>query len=415
MKKSEKFFKRLASLFTALVFCCGAAVGYYHYTLPDDYRVTAGSSLRLNRFGVSIVNARSKQEITASSLRAPNQSYQAQLMLFHAVPIKKVKVNVVEEKLLVPCGTPFGIKLFTNGVVIVGVADIESAGKTVNPAAVAGLKIGDIITDINGKKVSQKNQVAEIIESSGGKPLKFSVIRNEEKLTATLKPILSDVDGSYKGGLWVRDSTAGIGTVTFYDPSTGTFGGLGHGICDVDTNKLMPFGSGEVVPVTISGVIRGQKGRAGELRGYFNSDLPIGKLAENTPSGVYGTLNSSPVSGEAIKVAAKHEVKTGPARIYTTIDGGSPQAYDIRIESINYHDDAQTKNLVICVTDPELLKKTGGIVQGMSGSPIIQNGMLVGAVTHVFVNDPARGYGILAENMAEISQKVNTDLDKKAS
>ncbi|HBN80364.1 MAG TPA: SpoIVB peptidase, partial [Ruminococcaceae bacterium] len=146
---------------------------------------------------------------------------------FHAVPIKKVKVNVVEEKLLVPCGTPFGIKLFTNGVVIVGVADIESAGKTVNPAAVAGLKIGDIITDINGKKVSQKNQVAEIIESSGGKPLKFSVIRNEEKLTATLKPILSDVDGSYKGGLWVRDSTAGIGTVTFYDPSTGTFGGLG--------------------------------------------------------------------------------------------------------------------------------------------------------------------------------------------
>ncbi len=415
MKKGKKFFQRLTGWLTALTLLAGSAVGYYHYTLPDQFRVTAGTKLRLNQTGLSIIGTVNKKEITASALKSANQNYHAQLMLFDAIPIKTVSVKVVQEKLLVPCGTPFGIKMFTNGVMVVGVADIESAGKMINPAAVAGVKVGDIITEVNGKAVTQNSQVAKLIESSAGAPVELSIKRNEETLTATLTPILSDVDGSYKGGLWVRDSTAGIGTVTFYDPSNGSFGGLGHGICDVDTNELMPLRSGDVVSVTISGIVKGQKGRAGELRGYFNNDFPVGQLQANSEGGVYGTLNSSPVSTEAIPLAVKQEVKTGAAQIYTTVDGTTPRPYGIEIESINYQDGTKTKNLVVKVTDPDLLSKTGGIVQGMSGSPIVQNGKLVGAVTHVFVNDPTRGYGILAENMLEISEKTSLESTEKAS
>lgn len=415
MRKGKKFFRRLTGSLTALTLLAGSAVGYYQYTLPDQFRVTAGTGLRLNQTGVTIVNTANRSEITASSLQNTDQSYRAQLMLFDVIPIKSVSVKVVQEKLLVPCGTPFGIKMFTNGVMVVGVADIESAGKMINPAAVAGIKVGDIITAINGEPVTQNRQVAEKMEDSAGKTVELTVKRNEETITASLTPILSDADGSYKGGLWVRDSTAGIGTVTFYDPSTGAFGGLGHGICDVDTNELMPLRSGDVVSVTISGIVKGQKGRAGELRGYFNNDFPVGQLQSNSEGGVYGTLNSSPVSTQAIPLAAKQEVKTGAAQIYTTVDGTNPKPYQIEIESINYQDNTKTKNLVVKVTDPELLRQTAGIVQGMSGSPIIQNGKLVGAVTHVFVNDPTRGYGILAENMAEISEKINSDSGEKAS
>lgn len=415
MKKGKKIFQRLTGWLTALTLLAGSAVGYYHYTLPDQFRVTAGTKLRLNQTGLSIIDTVNKKEITASALKSANQNYHAQLMLFDVIPIKTVSVKVVQEKLLVPCGTPFGIKMFTNGVMVVGVADIESAGKMINPAAVAGVKVGDIITEVNGKAVTQNSQVAKLIESSAGAPVELSIKRNEETLTATLTPILSDVDGSYKGGLWVRDSTAGIGTVTFYDPSNGSFGGLGHGICDVDTNELMPLRSGDVVSVTISGIVKGQKGRAGELRGYFNNDFPVGQLQANSEGGVYGTLNSSPVSTEAIPLAVKQEVKTGAAQIYTTVDGTTPRPYGIEIESINYQDGTKTKNLVVKVTDPDLLSKTGGIVQGMSGSPIVQNGKLVGAVTHVFVNDPTRGYGILAENMLEISEKTSLESTEKAS
>lgn len=415
MKKGKKFFQRLTGWLTALTLLAGSAVGYYHYTLPDQFRVTAGTKLRLNQTGLSIIDTVNKKEITASALKSANQNYHAQLMLFDVIPIKTVSVKVVQEKLLVPCGTPFGIKLFTNGVMVVGVADIESAGKMINPAAVAGVKVGDIITEVNGKAVTQNSQVAKLIESSAGAPVELFIKRNEETLTATLTPILSDVDGSYKGGLWVRDSTAGIGTVTFYDPSNGAFGGLGHGICDVDTNELMPLRNGDVVSVTISGIVKGQKGRAGELRGYFNNDFPVGQLQANSEGGVYGTLNSSPVSTEAIPLAVKQEVKTGAAQIYTTVDGTTPRPYGIEIESINYQDGTKTKNLVVKVTDPDLLSKTGGIVQGMSGSPIVQNGKLVGAVTHVFVNDPTRGYGILAENMLEISEKTSLESTEKAS
>jgi stage IV sporulation protein B len=391
------------------------AVGVIAYCTPDSYQVTAGKTLGLDNAAVTAKNIQDNQVISAAALKKSNQSYQAKLMLLNTIPIKTVNISVIDENWLIPCGTPFGIKMFTNGVVIVGVADIKTDAGTVNPAAVAGLKVGDVIISIDGKKVNQNEEVAKIIESSKGKTMKFLVRRDKTELTATLTPAKSVIDELYKGGLWVRDSTAGIGTVTFYNPTTCVFGGLGHGISDQDTNELLPLRSGDIVNVTINGIIKGEKGTAGELRGYFNNDISVGNLNLNVEEGVYGTLESPPVNNKAIKVAMKQEVKIGAAQILATIDGNTPQYFDVQIESVNYRDNARTKNMVVRITDKKLLEATGGIIQGMSGSPIIQNNMLVGAVTHVFVNDPTRGYGIFAENMLTTSQNLYKNSLKKAS
>ncbi len=411
----KKLFKILSGLCMSICLILAIVVGMVAYCTPDSYQVTAGKTLGLDNAAVTAKNIQNDQVITAAALKKSNQNYQAKLVLLNTIPIKTVNISVIDENWLVPCGTPFGIKMFTNGVVIVGVADIKTMEGVANPASVAGLKVGDIILSIDGKKVNQNEEVAQIIENSNGKSMKFLVKRDSAQFTATLTPAKSAIDELYKGGLWVRDSTAGIGTVTFYNPSTGVFGGLGHGISDQDTNELLPLRSGEIVNVTINGIVKGEKGAAGELRGYFNNDISVGNLCANVEEGVYGTLQSPPVNNKALKVAMKQEVKIGAAQILTTIDGNTPQYYDVQIESVNYRDNARTKNMVVRITDKKLLDATGGIIQGMSGSPIIQDNMLVGAVTHVFVNDPTRGYGIFAENMLTTSQGLNTETVKKAS
>ena len=411
----KKFFKILSGMCMSFSLVLAIAVGMIAYNTPDSYQVTEGKTLGLDNVVVTAKNMQDNQIISAAALKKSNNNYQAKLMLLNTIPIKTVNISVIDQNWLIPCGTPFGIKMFTNGVVIVGVADIKTKGSAVNPAAVAGLKVGDVITSIDGKTVNQNGELAKAIENSNGNKMKLCVNRNNIKLIATLSPVKSSADNTYKGGLWVRDSTAGIGTVTFYNPTTGVFGGLGHGISDADTNELLPLRSGEIVNVTINGIIKGEKGTAGELRGYFNNDISVGQLNANVEEGVYGSMQSSPVNNKAIKVAMKQEAKTGPAQILTTIDGNAPSYYDVQIESVNYHDNARTKNMVIRVTDPKLLDATGGIVQGMSGSPIIQNDMLIGAVTHVFVNDPTRGYGIFAENMLTTSQNISKQALEKAS
>ena len=405
MKWFKNIIRSVAAIGTAFSLLLGVTIGIAENSLPDFCQVRNGEELNFEIPGINV--RKQTTEVTAAAFSSKeNSGYQAQVMLFDTIPVKTVEVSVVEETHVIPCGTPFGIKMLTNGVVIVGTTEIMANKKNENPAEKAGLKIGDIITKINGIEVNQNEEVAAIIEKSQGSPLNFEVKRGEETFSTQLQPVKSDVDASWKGGIWVRDSTAGIGTMTFYNPKTGTFGGLGHGICDVDTAELMPLGKGDIVPVTISGIVKGERGKAGELRGYFNSDTPVGTLYANVEAGVYGTLNSVPVNNETMKLAMKQEIKTGPAQILTTIDENGPQYYDIQIESIDYKGQAQSKNMVIRVTDPELLEKTGGIIQGMSGSPIIQDNMLVGVVTHVFVNDPTCGYGIFAENMMEISKNI---------
>lgn len=410
MKKAIKVFTVSAAILGLLF---AAVLGTADYFTPNSYTITEGGSLNWFSGAFTVVKDNSA-EVSVSAGSGYPKSYSAKLMLYHAIPLKNVNVNVVDNSCVVICGTPFGIKMFTNGVVVVGLADIKTNTGTVNPASEAGLKVGDIITTVNGKNVNTNTDVESAVEGCSGRQMKMTVRRDQQKMSVSVQPVRSDTDGLYKVGLWVRDSTAGIGTLTFYDPSQKCFAGLGHGICDSDTGQLMPLLSGDIVPVTISGITRGLKGTPGELRGYFSDDKAIGSLSANVQSGVYGTLNT-PAQGTAMQVAMKQDVKTGPAKVYTTIDGSTPKYYDIEIERIDYRDNVQSKNLVLHITDQRLLTQTGGIVQGMSGSPIVQNGKLVGAVTHVFVNDPTRGYGIFSENMLTQEKTVGLQESKLAS
>lgn len=301
---------------------------------------------------------------------------------------------------VIPLGTTFGIKLFTDGVIVASLSDIYTESGVCCPAEEAGIQPGDYLLKADGQDIPDNASLAKYIGQSEGQPITFQVRRGEQVFEAQITPVYGD--GSFKTGMWVRDSAAGIGTLTFYDPSTGMFAGLGHGICDMDTNGVMALKSGEPAPITLSGIIKGEENEPGQLRGYFSSDESLGTLLANQETGVYGTL-SDPPTGEEMEILPREEVACGPVQILVSLDESGPQLYDGEITQI-VGEDQQTKNLVIRITDPRLLEKTGGIVQGMSGCPIIQEGKLAGAVTHVFTEDPTTGYGIFAEVMWEECQ-----------
>lgn len=396
----QRVFQWSAATAAAFSLLVAAAGGAAWMLSPNSLTVTENAGLELPAGWYQVSSAKKQGESPVSAAgQGAGQSTGAEIRLLGLIPVKEVRVEQAEQPYGAVCGVPFGIKMEADSVVVVGTADISSNGKSINPASEAGIQVGDVIYEAGGKKVTENDELAKIFESSGGKPVTICAQRGGKEFTTSLTPVFSQIDGLYKGGLWVRDSTAGIGTLTFYDPKTKRFGGLGHGICDVDTNELMPLGTGEILPVTISGVVRGQRGAAGELQGYFSSDVPIGEMSANTETGVYGTLSQEPPVQQTLPIAMKQEVRAGKAQILTTVDGESPAYYDVEIESVNYDEGRITKNLILKVTDEKLLKKTGGIVQGLSGSPIIQNGKLVGAVTHVLVNNPEKGYGIFAETM----------------
>ena len=296
-------------------------------------------------------------------------------------------------------GIPFGVKFLTEGVIVTGFSDVLSGGKRCCPAADAGLRQGDVIISVNGETVLDALMLSSIAENNDGKTLSVTYTRNGESRTTSITPKYCDSEGKYKTGLYVRDSGAGIGTVTYIMPDTLSFGGLGHGICDGETGKLIPMQRGSVVGVTINGVIKGLSGTPGEVKGYFSSGK-TGTLLQNTSNGVFGVFASLPdgLPAEPIAVGTRNEIRAGKAYIYCTLDGTTPQKYEIEISEIR-KDSTSNKCFNIKVTDKALLEKSGGIVQGMSGSPIIQNGKIVGAVTHVLVNDPTAGYGIFIENM----------------
>ena len=384
--------KGLAGACAAGLLTLFALAGYLRLSLPNEYLISFGDELRLpSRFAVNIN--------TDFSYTANGEPHIVSLKLLDSIPIKDVQIQLVERRMIIPGGTPFGIKMFTDGVMIVGMSDIQRGTETVNPSKEAGLKIGDILLQINNQPIARNDDIKNIILESDGNEIRLDVRREGELLQLYLQPVQTEYDNSYKAGIWVRDSSAGIGTMTYYDPETLCFAGLGHAVCDVDTGRVMPLSSGEIVAVNISGSSIGESGRPGELKGRFVSDDASGKLMSNTELGVFGVLEAPLIQHDAIPMAYKQEIRPGPAVILSTISGDKPQEFDIVIERVNYSDTSDTKNMIIRVTDERLLAATGGIVQGMSGSPIIQNGKLAGAVTHVFVNDPARGYSIFAENM----------------
>jgi len=294
-------------------------------------------------------------------------------------------------------GFPFGARIKTDGILVVAVRDVDSQNGVVSPAKNAGIEAGDRIVKVNGKTVTTCSDVSDVIASSRGTDVMLELLRDGKTITATVKPALSRDGESYKSGLWIRDGAAGIGTVTYVIPETLEFAGLGHGICDSDTHELVPFGSGDVYSVNVFGITKGEKGSAGELRGQLGEDK-IGKLTSNTSTGVYGVFDIPFDTRRLLSVAKKDEVKKDKCRILTTLDGNLEVEANAEIVKI-LDTKGETKNFLIEITDKELLTKTGGIVQGMSGSPIIQNGKLIGAVTHVLVDEPTRGYGIFIENM----------------
>ncbi len=375
---------------------------YGFYTVPDEIYAVSDKYINVkNYYTVSYSENVLKTENLKKSIN--EGQYKVDVKLFNAIPIKSSSLKVSQRKYVVPSGEILGLRFFTDGVVIVGIDSVDTAGGSVSPAKNAGLKKGDVITSINGKKAENSNSVLEIISSSLGNSIQVCFTRDNNEYTTYLTPMLSVSENRYKAGIWIRDSAAGIGTMTFYDPQSGVFGALGHGVCDVDTGEILPLSEGDTVQAEITGCYKGKQGQAGELCGVFTEES-LGLININCEQGVYGTLYDYSDAENLISIATVQEIKTGKAQIISTVDENGPQYYDIEILKITT--DGTNKNMVIQVTDQSLIEKTGGIVQGMSGSPIIQNDMLVGAVTHVLVGEPTKGYGIFIESMLETARSV---------
>ena len=321
-----------------------------------------------------------------------------------------VTAPVVAEKVLVPGGQSVGVKMDVKGVLIVGLEEIEGKnGEKVNPGLLSGLQIGDIIMEINGTEVYRADEVQELVNEIKD-TIKLKVKRNTDIVNISINPVESGEDGLYKLGVWVKDKSAGIGTLTYYDPSDSTFGALGHGIFDPETNSILSVDTGVLLESKVEDVREGKSGEPGEIKGiFYHSSDPLGSLEKNSSFGVFGLAYhpiENPIYSKPIAVGTREQVELGKAYMLTTLSNNEIKRFEIEIEKIENQDSSSGKNMVIKVTDEELLKESGGIVQGMSGSPIIQNDRIIGAVTHVFVNDPQRGYGIFIENMLKKSNFV---------
>ena len=377
-----------------------ALLGWLWHSLPSEVTLEPGQSLTLPRFAW-VEPLHSGGTRNAASTQAAG-SYQATLSLGGWLPIKTIRTMVAQRPVLTVCGTPFGVKMFSEGALVVGFSDLTTADGLVNPAKKAGLKLGDRVIRMGSTATETNDGVKEALDAADGAELEVVYVRDGEQRQTLLTPVWDASAGQWRAGMWVRDSSAGVGTMTFIEEN-GVFAGLGHPISDSDTGRSVALRSGEIVPCQIIGCTSGTIGSPGELKGRFLSTHALGTICINSEYGVYGTTRTA-FSGRQLEMAFAQEVVPGDAEIWTTISGDTPQLYRVRIERVS--DASQTRNMVLRVTDRRLLSQTGGIVQGMSGSPVVQNGRLVGAVTHVLVNDPTRGYGIFAETMLRQARLV---------
>lgn len=370
---------------------CGGVLIYTASRIPDNYYVVKGEDVKLDTV----------YPVTTTVTDVKDDRYSLDVKFLGVIPVKKVNVRVVEDTSVIVGGEAFGVKFYTDGVIVVGMSDVTGEQRTVNPAFEAGIRVGDVIKSVNGEKITSNEDLSEIVEKSNGKALKIDVVRQSLEYSVNVIAEKEKSSGQYKLGLWVRDSAAGIGTITYFDPVNKTFAGLGHSICDADTGEIMPLAAADVVGVDITSVKKSEKGVPGEIRGTFNDSFFIGSLYSNVEEGVYGNLTENFNFGgdEPVEIVFKQDVYEGSAKIRCCVDGTTVREYDIVIENVNRSSTQKTKNMIIKVTDTQLLEITGGIVQGMSGSPILQDGKLVGAVTHVLINSPTEGYGIFIENM----------------
>ncbi len=395
----KHFFRSLSAVLTAAGILVFSVIIYGNATVSDSLESVNGTA----GIDAEFLSIGKENAVKVSGFTNSDSEYKAQLMAFDLFPVKEVSVNAVKRRYVGIGGEVFGIKLYTKGVMAVKIDSVDVTTGVQSPAQLAGIKCGDCITHVDGSVIVNADDFISFIRNSGGKELSLTVERDGDTLNLKLKPNPSE-SGGYRAGLWVRDSSAGIGTVTFYDSENKLFAGLGHGVCDVDTGKIMPLSGGEAVRATVNGFYKSSPGDPGELCGVFSESV-LGGLRVNSATGIFGELNEK-ISAKQMPVALESEVQEGAAQIVATLDGKEPRYYDAQITKIYPASGNEERNLIVKITDKELLEKTGGILQGMSGSPIVQNSMLVGAVTHVFVNDPTQGYGIFAQRMLETADAL---------
>lgn len=382
--------------------------------LPESVTIFEGqNSIQSLPAGTSIQQEENEIYTTAMesekivSIQAKTNGDRMATLEAGSFPIKKMDVKVLSDLKVVPGGQSIGVKLNTLGVLIVGHHLVNTSTGKQSPGEIADIQVGDIITKINGKDIKKMGDVSPFVRESGEsqKPLDVTIIRDGKSLHKTLKPLQDKNDQSYRIGLYIRDSAAGVGTLTFYDPASFKYGALGHVISDMDTKKPIKVNNGEILGSTVTSIEKGSNGHPGEKLARFSNDQRVlGDISKNSPFGIFGRLNDKISNGswnKPLPIALSDQVKEGPAKILTVVNGSKVREFDVDVISSVPQKFPATKGMVIKITDPELLKITGGIVQGMSGSPIIQDGRIIGAVTHVFVNDPTSGYGVHIEWMLD--------------
>ena len=379
--------------------------------LPSNYIIMQGENFRLyTLLGIKLIEESSYQTLQTSSTLEQEKinkigKVSFRLNLFNLIPLKNIDVNVIPKTTVVPMGNAIGMKLYTAGVLVVGMSEIE--GK--KPYENSGIKEGDRIIQINQNQIDNTDDLMKAVNRSDGNNISIKSVRDEKTITTSIKPVKNS-SNEYKIGLWVRDAAAGVGTLTFYEPSSGMFAALGHGIMDIDTAELIKIANGELVTTNILSINKGTKGNPGEIRGTIEAGHTIGSISKNTKFGVFGTINKTPFLNTSnineMQVALREEIKIGKAQIICELENGKKEYYDIEIQRIFINNNKDNKSMLIKVTDKKLLEKTGGIIQGMSGAPIIQNGKFVGAITHVLVNDPSIGYGVFADIMLKQMKEV---------
>ena len=405
MKILRIFFKCVFILALLLDTAVFGAVIYLNGSISDNYKIKKGDGLTFNTAVPITAEYEGLKLSQTGKTEQIGEEFDVKLKAFGIIPFSTVNVEVVDELHVSVLGTPFGMKLYTDGVLVIDITTVETASGSVCPGENAGVKKGDYILSADGKQVLTNEELSAAVAASGGNRIKLVIKRGGTQKTVYVTPALSKETNSYRIGLWVRDSSAGIGTLTFYSPATGIVCGLGHGVCDEDTGDLLELKNGEIVSAEIVSVEKGSSGSPGQLKGRFTYGT-IGKIDCNSEKGVYSVLKGKLGFSRLTETALKQEVRDGDAQILCTVDGREPQLYSCRIKKRSSAYLSATQNMTVTVTDPELLKLTGGIVQGMSGSPILQNGKLIGAVTHVLIDDPTTGYAIFAENMLKEAEST---------
>lgn len=420
---NNKKFLRFAVLFVIFVLLISPYAASYYY-IPKEIKMMAGrnhdfefnlplqAKISSEKIGVLKFNNKPIESNNFQiDLRSPfsvqpteQATLDVKLKFLGIVPLKTVKVDIISQKELVPCGMTVGVNVSTDGIMVLGTGTVISEdGKEYTPSR-GILKTGDLILKVNEKSIENKEELISAIENSNGKVLKMTIKRDNELLEIYVTPIKSEIDKSYKIGAWVRDETQGIGTITYYNPKSYTFGALGHGITDIDTRKIIPIKNGKIMKAEITSIKKGQRGIPGELTGaiYDTEEAQLGTIELNTSQGIFGKLDPKKMKAfpkKSFPIAFQNEIHEGKAIILSNISGDKIEEFEIVIQKVSRFQQDISKGMIIKITDPRLLDKTNGIIQGMSGSPIIQDGKLVGAVTHVFVHDPTKGYGIFIENM----------------